>query len=228
MVKDYQKYAAELLGTAALVFFGCGSAVIAGTYIGFLGIALAFGLTLVALVYAIGHISGCHVNPAVTVAMLVNGKIKPKDAGAYIAMQVVGGILGAAILFAIVSNLGDVEVANLGQNGYDDGSPSDYTMAVCFLAEVVLTMLFLLVIFGSTGKSAPGGFAGIPIGLSLVAIHLVGIPITGTSVNPARSLGPALLVGGDALSQVWLFWAAPIAGAVLGALIWKYVLESKD
>jgi len=227
-LKDYQKYAAELLGTFALVFIGCGSAVIAGSYIGFLGISLAFGLAVLAMVYAIGGISGCHINPAITVAMLLNGKIKAKDAGAYIAMQCVGAILGAAVLFAIMSGQSGWEVKDgLGQNGYDAHSPGEFPLMACFIAEVVLTMLFLLVIFGATSKFSPSGFAGIPIGLSLVFIHLVGIPITGTSVNPARSLGPALFVGGDAINQLWLFWVAPMAGAVIAALIWKYVFEKE-
>lgn len=227
-LKDYQKYIAELLGTFALVFIGCGSAVIAGGYIGFLGISLAFGLTVLAMVYAIGGISGCHINPAITIAMFVNGKIKGKDAGAYIAAQCAGAIMGSAVLFAIMSGQSGWEVADgLGQNGYGANSPAEFELMACLIAEIVLTMLFLLVIFGATSKFSPSGFAGIPIGLSLVFIHLVGIPITGTSVNPARSLGPAIFVGGDALNQLWLFWIAPIAGAVLAALIWKYVLEKE-
>jgi len=229
-MKDYQKYVAELLGTFVLVFIGCGSAVIAGHYIGFLGISLAFGLSVLAMAYAIGSISGCHINPAVTLAMLVAGKMKGKDAGIYIGMQCAGAILAAGLLFTVASGVEsyDIAVNGLGQNGYGDFSPSGYSLLACLVAEIILTFIFLLVIFGSTSKLAPGGFAGIPIGLSLVIIHLVGIPITGTSVNPARSLGPALFVGGDALNQLWLFWAAPLAGAILAALVWRYVLESNE
>ena len=229
MVKDYQKYLAELLGTLVLVFIGCGSAVIAGTHVGFLGIAIAFGVAVLAMVYAIGSISGCHINPAITIAMLVSGKIKGKDAGMYIVAQCVGAVIGAGLLFVVASGLSgyDINVNGLGQNGYDKHSPDGYTMAAVFVAEVILTMIFLLVIFGATSKSAPAGFAGIAIGLSLTMIHIVGIPISGTSVNPARSLGPALFVGGDALAQLWLFWVAPIIGGVIAAVIWKYVLETE-
>jgi aquaporin Z len=223
------KYSAELIGTFALVFIGCGSAVIAGGHIGFLGISFAFGLTVLAMVYAIGNISGCHINPAITVAMFGAGKINSKDALAYIISQCIGAILGAGILYLIASGLPEYSLANigLGQNGYGSHSPMGYSLMSCFIAEVVLTAIFILVIFGSTSKNAPSGFAGIPIGLSLVLIHLVGIPITGTSVNPARSLGPALFVGSDALSQLWLFWVAPILGSVISIIIWKYLLNER-
>ena len=222
-----KKYLAELIGTLALVLIGCGSAVIAGKFIGFMGIAFAFGLTVLAMVYAIGNISGCHINPAITIAMLVAGKIKGKDAVFYIIAQCIGAIIGAGILWAIASGNVDFSLAKtgLGQNGYGANSPGGYSLAACFIAEVVLTALFLFVIFGSTHKDAPKGFAGLSIGLSLVLIHLVGIPITGTSVNPARSLGPAILVGGEALSQLWLFIVAPIIGGIIAAVIWKYVFE---
>ena len=225
-----KKYTAELIGTAALVLIGCGSAVIAGQYIGFAGIAFAFGLTVLAMVYAIGSISGCHINPAITVAMFVAGKIKGKDAIGYIIAQCVGAIIGAGILLAIASGLlgYSLDVNGLGQNGYGAQSPAGYAMWACFVAELVLTALFLLVILGSTSEKAPKGFAGIAIGFSLVLIHLVGIPITGTSVNPARSLGPAVFVGGEALPQLWLFWVAPIIGGILAAVIWKYVLQEKQ
>ena len=228
-MKDYQKYLAELLGTFVLVFIGCGSAVIAGGQIGFLGIAMAFGLAVLAMVYAIGGISGCHINPTITIAMLAGGKIKPKDAGLYIVAQCVGAVIGAGLLLAVASGLESYDIGDngLGQNGYDDHSPMGYALGACFLAEVILTMFFLLVIFGSTSKTAPPGFAGLSIGLSLVFIHLVGIPISGTSVNPARSLGPALFVGGDALAQLWLFWVAPIIGGVIAAVIWRFVLEKE-
>ena len=222
-----KKYIAEMFGTFTLVFVGCGSAVIAGEYIGFVGIAFAFGLTVLAMVYAIGNISGCHINPAITLAMLVAGKIKKRDAGFYVLFQCIGAIIAAAILFGIASGESGYSLAvnGLGQNGYGIHSPAGYSMVACFFAELILTLVFLLVIFGSTSKDAPKGFAGLSIGLSLVLIHLVGIPITGTSVNPARSLGPAVFVGGAALSELWLFIIAPIIGAILAALIWKHVLE---
>jgi len=231
-VKDTQKYVAEFLGTFTLVFIGCGSAVIAGSHIGYYGIAFAFGLTVLAMVYAIGPISGCHINPAISIAMLVAGKMKGKDTLMYIIAQCLGAIVGAAILLAIANGVKgyDLSTNGLGQNGYGVGSspgwsPGGYSLGACFLAEVVLTAIFLFVIFGSTSKAAPKGFAGLSIGFSLVLIHLVGIPITGTSVNPARSLGPAIFVRGDAISHVWLFIVAPILGAILAALIWKLFLE---
>jgi aquaporin Z len=229
-MNDMRKYVAELVGTAALVFMGCGSAVIAGQRIGYLGISFAFGLTVLAMVYAIGNISGCHINPAITVAMLVAGKIKSKDAVAYIIAQCVGAIIGAGILLIVARGLPSYSIATsgLGQNGYGSKSPAGYSMLASFIAEVVLTALFLFVIFGSTSKNAPQGFAGISIGLTLVLIHIVGIPITGTSVNPARSLGPAVFVQGEALTQLWLFWAAPIIGAVIAALAWKFLFEQKS
>ena len=223
---SWKKYAAELIGTAVLVFMGCGSAVIAGEKVGFLGIALAFGLSVLVMVYAIGPISGCHINPAITLAMLTAGKIKARDAVAYIVSQCLGGILGAAALLKIAERkLGYSLATNgLGQNGYGVHSPMGYSFAGCLAAEIILTALFLFVIFGATSKNAPQGFAGLAIGLSLTLIHIVGIPITGTSVNPARSLGPALMVGGDALSQVWLFLLAPVVGGILAAVIWKWIL----
>ena len=226
---DCRKYAAELIGTAALVLIGCGSAVIAGQHVGFLGIAFAFGLTVLVMVYAIGNISGCHINPAITVAMLVAGKIKGKDAIAYIIAQCIGAIIGAGILLAIAKGLPGYSLAEngLGQNGFGAHSPAGYSLAACFVAELVLTALFLFVIFGSTSEKAPKGFAGISIGFTLVLIHIVGIPITGTSVNPARSLGPAVFVGGEALPQLWLFWVAPLVGGILAAIVWKYVFAQK-
>ena len=228
-MSDMRKYVAELVGTAALIFMGCGSAVIAGQRIGYLGISFAFGLTVLAMVYAIGNISGCHINPAITIAMFVAGKIKARDAAAYIIAQCVGAIIGAGILLLIARGLPTYSIAvnGLGQNGYGLESPAGYSMLASFIAEVVLTALFLFVIFGSTSKDAPQGFAGISIGLTLVLIHIVGIPITGTSVNPARSLGPAVFVQGEALTQLWLFWAAPIIGAIIAALAWKYLFEQK-
>lgn len=227
-MKDTQKYVAEFLGTFALVLVGCGSAVIAGRYIGFTGISFAFGLTVLAMVYAIGPISGCHINPAISIAMLVAGKMKGKDCVMYIIAQCVGAIFAALILLAIASGLDGYSRADngLGQNGFGDFSPGGYSLAACFLAEVVLTALFLFVIFGSTSKNAPKGFAGVSIGFTLVLIHLVGIPITGTSVNPARSLGPALVVWTDAMKQIWLFIIAPVLGAIVAALIWKLFFDS--
>lgn len=224
-----KKYSAELIGTMALVLIGCGSAVIAGKFIGFAGISFAFGLTVLAMVYAIGSISGCHINPAITIAMLVAGKIKRKDAIFYIIAQCIGGIIGAGILWAIASGITGFSLAStgLGQNGFGAHSPAGYSLAACFIAEVVLTALFLFVIFGSTHDKAPKGFAGISIGFTLVLIHLIGIPITGTSVNPARSLGPAVFVGGEALAQLWLFIVAPIIGGIIAALIWKYIFDKQ-
>jgi len=226
-MSDTNKYLAELIGTFVLVFMGCGSAVIAGEKVGFLGIAFAFGLSVLVMVYAIGPISGCHINPAITIAMLVNGKINGKDAGIYIICQCIGAIIAAALLLAVMTGLPTYNIATngLGQDGYGIASPGGFSMMSGFIAEVILTFIFLLVIFGATSKAAPAGFAGIAIGLSLTMIHIVGIPITGTSVNPARSIGPALLVGGTALAQLWLFIIAPIIGAVLAAFVWKYLLE---
>jgi aquaporin Z len=217
-----KKYVAELVGTFVLVLMGCGSAVLAGSAIGFVGISFAFGLSVLAMVYAIGGISGCHINPAVSISMLAAGKLSVKDTVAYIAAQCVGAIIGAAVLYWIATGNPQYSLAlGLGQNGYDLASPSGFSMASAFVAEVILTFIFLLVIHGSTSEKAPKGFAGISIGLSLVLIHLVGIPVTGTSVNPARSLGPAIIVGGTALNQLWLFWIAPIIGGLLAAAVWK-------
>jgi len=218
-----KKYSAELIGTLFLVLIGCGSAVIAGQQVGFLGIAFAFGLTVLVMVYAIGPVSGCHINPAITIAMLVAKKMSGRDAVGYLVAQCIGAVLGAAILLAIASGNAGFSIATngLGQNGYGALSPHQYSLAACFIAELVLTFLFLFVIFGSTHANAPKGFAGIAIGLTLVLIHIVGIPITGTSVNPARSLGPALLAGGGALTQLWLFIVAPVLGGIIAALVWR-------
>ncbi len=225
-----KKYVAELLGTFVLVFMGCGSAVLAGGDVGFLGISFAFGIAVLAMVYAIGPISGCHINPAITVAMLFSGKIGAKDAGGYIVFQIIGAILGAGVLYLIAQGLSgyDIAVNGLGQNGFGEGSPKGYDMKSSFIAEVVLTAIFLLVIFGATHKNAPGKFAGIAIGLALAMIHIVGIPVTGVSVNPARSIGPAIFAGGLALSQLWLFIVAPLLGGVLGAVIWKLIKPDED
>lgn len=216
-----------MLGTFTLVFIGCGSAVIAGKYIGIIGIALAFGFTLLALVYAIGNISGCHVNPAVTVAMFIANKIEKKDAIIYIIAQCIGAIFGAFVLLLIASGIPNYSLISdgLGQNGYGSQSPGGYSLFSAFLIELTLTAIFLLVIFSVTHEKAPKGFAGLSIGIALVVIHLISIPITGTSVNPARSLGPAVFVGGMALIQLWLFWVAPLMEAILIALIWKYLFS---
>jgi aquaporin Z len=228
-VSDSKKYFAELVGTFVLVFMGCGSATLAGKYIGFVGIAFAFGLSLLSMVYAIGNISGCHINPAVSISMLASGKMKSKDAVIYIVMQCLGAVIAAIVLYAVALGKPGYSLAvnGLGQNGYDAASPGGFSMVSGFIAEVVLTFIFLLVIYGSTSEAVPKGFAGIPIGLSLVLIHLVGIPITGTSVNPARSLGPAVIVGGFALSQLWLFWVAPIIGGLLAAALWRFLGTSR-
>jgi aquaporin Z len=220
-----KKYVAELIGTFVLVLMGCGSAVLAGSYIGFAGISFAFGLAVLAMAYTIGGVSGCHINPAVTVSKLITGKISVRDSVAYIVSQCVGATLGAGVLYLLASGKAGYSLngVGLGQNGYDAASPAGYGLVASFIAEVVLTFIFILVIHGATSAKAPQGFAGLAIGLSLVLIHLVGIPITGTSVNPARSLGPALLIGGVALNQLWLFWVAPIIGAVLAAFAWKAI-----
>jgi len=222
-VPSSKKYLAEFLGTFVLVFMGCGSAVLAGKYIGFVGISFAFGLSVLVMVYAIGGISGCHINPAISISMLASGKMKLEDTVIYVIVQCMGAVVAAMFLYAVaVGNPGySLAVNGLGQNGYGAASPGGFSMISGFIAEVILTFIFLLVIHGSTSERAPKGFAGISIGLSLVLIHLVGIPITGTSVNPARSLGPALIVGGTALSQLWLFWVAPIIGGLLAALVWR-------
>jgi aquaporin Z len=224
-----KKYWAELIGTFALVLIGCGSAVIAGNYIGFLGISFAFGLTVLAMVYSIGNISGCHINPAISISMLVAGRLGWKDTFFYVIFQCVGAVLAALLLWLVASGMPDYSLAvnGLGQNGYGALSPGKFDLMSCFVAEVVLTALFLFVIFGSISKNAPAGFAGLAIGLSLVLIHLIGIPITGTSVNPARSFGPALIVGGAALSQLWLFWVAPIIGGILAAVVWRWGFKNQ-
>src|SRR5208282_1113712 len=224
-VSASKKYVAELVGTFVLVFMGCGSVTLAGQYIGFVGIAFAFGLSVLAMVYAIGGVSGCHINPAISISMLASGRMKPKETVIYVIVQCVGAVIAAGLLYVVaLGNPGySLAVNGLGQNGYGAASPGGFSMTSGFIAEIILTFIFLLVIYGSTSEQVPRGFAGIPIGLSLVLIHLVGIPITGTSVNPARSLGPAVLVGGVALSQLWLFWVAPIIGGLLAAAVWRFL-----
>lgn len=213
-----RKYLAEMLGTMVLVLMGCGSAVFAGTIqpfaaVGTLGVAFAFGLSVVAMVYTIGKISGCHINPAITLGMLVAKKISAKDASMYMVFQVIGAILGSAILYILAKDSGSTTTLT-GANSYTDLLPA-------FVAETVFTFIFLLVVFGVTSKGAENAFAGLAIGLALVLIHIVCIPITGTSVNPARSIGPALFQGGEALSQLWLFIVAPFLGAIIAAFTWR-------
>jgi len=221
-----KKYAAELFGTFALVLIGVGSAVIAGSKVGNLGVALAFGLVLLTMVYAIGNVSGCHVNPAVTVGVLTAGKMPAREAIIYIVAQCVGAIIGAGVVLAIALGNPDYSLAvnGLGQNGYGAFSPGGYSLASGFVVEVVMTMMFVFVILAVTGIAELKSFAALPIGLALAMVHIVMIPVTNASVNPARSLGPAVFVGGEALMQLWLFWVAPIIGAVLAALVWRYIL----
>ena len=218
-----KRYLAEAVGTFVLVFGGCGSAVLAGDKFGFLGVSLAFGLSLLAMAYAIGPISGCHINPAVTISLLLSKKMDARYAVGYLVAQVVGAIVAAGVLLLIAKGLPtgyDPAVAGLAANGYGEHSPAHYSLGAAFLVEVVLTAFLILTVLGSTDTGAPVGFAGIPIGLVLVLIHLVGIPVTNTSVNPARSIGPALFVGGWAVSQLWLFVIAPLIGAVLAVAVY--------
>jgi aquaporin Z len=216
------KYLAELVGTFVLVFGGVGSAVLAGNHIGFLGVSLAFGLSLLAMVYTIGPISGCHVNPAVTLGVLLAKKINAKDAAFYMVAQVIGAIIAAGLILAVAKGLPggyDPAISGLGADGYGLHSPDHYSLTAGFIAETIVTAFFVLTILGSTDVAAPVGFAGVAIGLALTLAHLVCIPITNTSVNPARSIGPALFVGGWALQQLWLFIVAPFLGAVIAAAI---------
>src|SRR5450759_476476 len=217
-IKASKRYIAELIGTMVLVLMGCGSAVIAGFYIGNVGIAFAFGLAVLAMVYAIGSISGCHINPAISISMLVAGKLSAKDTVFYFVFQCLGAIIGAGILYVIA--IGN-PAYNLALDGLGANMYTTYSLASALIAEIVLTFIFVLVVHGSTHERVPKGFAGLSIGLSLVLIHLVAIPIDGTSVNPARSLGPAIFVGGTALSQLWLFIVAPVIGGILAAIVWK-------
>jgi aquaporin Z len=224
-----KKYAAEMFGTFALVLIGVGSAVLAGPVVGNLGVALAFGLVLLAMVYAIGDISGCHVNPAVTVGVLTAGKMPAREAIIYIVAQCIGAIIAAGVILAIAvgSPSYSLAVDGLGQNGYGALSPGGYSLASGFLVEVVMTLLFVFVILSVTGIEELKRFAALPIGLALSMVHIVMIPVTNASVNPARSLGPAVFVGGEALMQLWLFWVAPIIGAVLAAVLWRYLLVTR-
>lgn len=222
-------FLAELIGTFVLVFGGCGSAVLAGDKIGFAGVSLAFGLSLLAMVYAIGPISGCHINPAVTVGLLLSKKMEvPKYAIGYIVAQILGAILGAGLLLLIANGISGgydlgASASGLAANGYGDHSPGGYNLVAAFLTEVILTFFLVFTVLGATDLKAPVGFAGIPIGLVLALIHLVGIPVTNTSVNPARSIGPAIFTGGWALGQLWLFIIAPLIGAAIAAVVYRAV-----
>jgi aquaporin Z len=229
-----RKLTAELLGTFWLVLGGCGSAVLAANFmpgtnlgIGLVGVSLAFGLTVLTGAYAFGHISGGHFNPAVTLGLVVAGKFERRDAAPYVIAQVVGAIAAAAVLAVIATGADgfDIQDSGFAANGFADHSPGGYSAAAAFVAELVLTAIFLLVILGATRKSLTPGFAPIAIGLSLTLIHLISIPVTNTSVNPARSTGPAIFVGDWALEQLWMFWVAPLAGAVLGGLCYRYLLD---
>jgi aquaporin Z len=228
-----KKYGAEFFGTFWLVLGGCGSAVLAAAFpnlgIGLLGVALAFGLTVLTMVYAIGHISGCHLNPAVSVGLWAGGRFRANQLLPYIVAQVLGAIVAGGVLYIIASGKVGFNVsAGFASNGYGAHSPGGYSLLAALVSEVVMTMMFLLIILGATDKSAPQGFAGLAIGLGLTLIHLISIPVTNTSVNPARSTGVALFVGDWAIAQLWLFWVAPIAGALLGAAIYRLIGSTKD
>lgn len=216
---------AEFIGTFWLVFGGCGSAVLAAAFpslgIGFVGVALAFGLTVLTMAFAIGHISGCHLNPAVSVGLVVGKRFPASDLPAYVVAQLLGGIAGSSVLYVIASGKAGFDLANgFASNGYELHSPGQYSMVACLVTEIVLTFMFLMIIQGATDKRAPQGFAPIAIGLGLTLIHLIGIPITNLSVNPARSTAPAIFVGGWAIQQLWLFWVAPIAGAIIAGIVY--------
>jgi len=223
-----KKYGAEFVGTFWLVLGGCGSAVLAAAFpnvgIGLLGVSLAFGLTVLTMAFAIGHISGCHLNPAVSVGLWVGGRFESKELLPYIVAQVLGAIVAGGVLYLIASGKAGFDLAaGFASNGYADHSPGGYSLLSALVAEVVMTLMFLVIILGSTDKRAPQGLAPIAIGLALTLIHLISIPVTNTSVNPARSTGVALYVGGWAIAQLWLFWVAPMAGAILGGLIYRFL-----
>ena len=224
---------AEFIGTFWLVLGGCGSAVLAAAFpnvgIGLLGVAFAFGLTVLTMAYAIGHVSGCHLNPAVSFGLWAGGRFPAKDLAPYIAAQVLGGIAGAFVLYHIASGAAGFDLAGgFASNGYGAHSPGGYTLGAALLTEVVMTMMFLFVIMGATDKRAPAALAPVAIGLCLTLIHLISIPVTNTSVNPARSTGPALFVGGWAIKQLWLFWLAPIVGGILGGICYKFIGGNRD
>lgn len=222
------KYGAEFFGTFWLVLGGCGSAVLAAAFpdvgIGLLGVSFAFGLTVLTMAYAIGHVSGCHLNPAVSLGLWAGGRFPGKELPAYIIAQVLGGLAGAGVLYLIASGKAGFDVsAGFASNGYGEHSPGGYSLQASFITEVVMTAMFLLIILGATDKRAPQGFAPIAIGLGLTLIHLISIPVTNTSVNPARSTAVAIFAGGWAVSQLWLFWIAPLIGGVLGAVVYRFI-----
>jgi aquaporin Z len=233
LVSLASRASAEFLGTFWLVFGGCGSAVLAAAFpdvgIGLLGVSLAFGLTVLTMAYAIGHVSGCHLNPAVSVGLVAGGRFSASELLPYVAAQVAGAILAAAVLYVVASGKAgfDVVASGFAANGYGEHSPGGYSLFAALVAEVVLTFVFLVIILGATDERAPAGFAGIAIGLALTLIHLIGIPVTNLSVNPARSTGPALFVGGWALAQLWLFWLAPIAGAVAAGATYRSLFAQR-
>jgi aquaporin Z len=226
-----KKLVAEFIGTLWLVLGGCGSAVLAAAFpelgIGFAGVALAFGLTVVTMAYAIGHISGCHLNPAVSIGLWIGGRFDKKELIPYIIAQVLGGIAGAGILYLIASGKPGFELGGFAANGYGEHSPGGYSLMAALITEIVMTFMFLFVILGSTHSYVPKGFAGLAIGLALTLIHLISIPVTNTSVNPARSTSQALFVGDWAMGQLWLFWVAPIIGAILAGVVYKYLSPEK-
>ncbi len=226
-----KKLGAEFIGTFWLVLGGCGSAVLAAAFpevgIGLLGVSLAFGLTVLTMAFAIGHISGCHLNPAVSVGLMIGGRFSASELLPYIAAQVLGGIAGAAVLFVIASGQAGFETAGFASNGFGEHSPGGYSLTAALVTEVVMTFMFLIIILGATDGRAPAGFAPIAIGLGLTLIHLISIPVTNTSVNPARSTGVALFEGGWAISQLWAFWLAPIVGAALAGVAYRW-LGSED
>lgn len=227
-----KKLTAEFIGTFWLVLGGCGSAVLAAGYpevgIGWAGVSLAFGLTVLTMVYAIGHISGCHLNPAVSIGLWAGGRFPARELVPYMAVQVIGAIAGAGVLYMIASGQADFDLAGgFASNGFGEHSPAGYSMAAGFVTEVAMTFMFLVIILGATHKLAPAGFAGIAIGLGLTLIHLISIPVTNTSVNPARSTGPALFVGDWAMSQLWMFWVAPILGALIAGFVYRWLVDDR-
>lgn len=227
-----KKLVAEFIGTSWLVLGGCGSAVLAAAYpelgIGFVGVAIAFGLTVVSMAYAIGHISGCHLNPAVSLGLWAGGRFEAKELLPYIVAQVLGAVAGAAILYLIASGKPGFELGGFAANGYGEHSPGNYTMVAAFVTEVTMTFMFLIIILGATHSKAPQGFAGLAIGLGLTLIHLISIPVTNTSVNPARSTSQAIFAGDWAIPQLWLFWVAPIIGAILAGFVYKMMSPEEE
>ncbi len=228
-----RKYAAEFIGTFWLVLGGCGSAVLAASFpevgIGLLGVSLAFGLTVLTMAYAIGHISGCHLNPAVSIGLWAGGRFEAGQLLPDIVAQVIGAVIAGGVLFVIASGQAGFDVsAGFASNGYGEHSPGGYSMLAALVTEIVMTMMFVIIILGATDKRAPAGFAPIAIGLGLTLIHLISIPVTNTSVNPARSTGVGIFVGDWAVSQLWLFWVAPIAGALIGAAVYRFVGSDSD